>query len=89
MTMCAACQQPIDEDQPSAIRSGEVQFHLACAPASLLAEVYEEYEAILRKGVRYFVEKYRAGPVDATRPGPQFIELGSALEAERSRRARQ
>ncbi|MFZ0891113.1 MAG: hypothetical protein WB778_08575 [Thermoplasmata archaeon] len=87
MTDCAGCGLAIDSDLRPAIRSGSQRFHLPCAPAALLAEAQEEYDAILRKGLRYFLEKYHAGPTESKSPGPQFIELGSALAAERTRRA--
>jgi hypothetical protein len=87
MTNCAECGAAIDLDARPAIRAGAQCFHLTCAPAALLAGAQEEYEAILRKGVRYFLEKYHPGPLDSTAPGSEFLAFGSALAAERARRA--
>ncbi|MFZ3356165.1 MAG: hypothetical protein WA549_05325 [Thermoplasmata archaeon] len=87
MTNCADCGAVIGSDPRPAIRSGPQSYHLTCAPAALLAEAQDEYEAILRKGVRYFLEKYHVGPTEAAHPGPQFVALGSAIATERTRRA--
>jgi hypothetical protein len=89
MTECAQCGRPVDSASPSlGLRSGERVYHVACAPSELLDRAEEEHAAILRKGVRYFVEKYSLGPT----PGPEvagaFLELGRALESERARRGR-
>jgi len=47
----------------------------------------EEYRAILRKGVRFFLEKYAGSPGTNPDLGVEFLELGKAVEAERARRA--
>jgi len=46
----------------------------------------EEYRAILRKGVRYFLEKYSGPPGTNPDLGVEFLELGKAVEAERALR---
>ncbi len=88
MATCAGCGQPIERSSTEAIRTGEQAFHLSCAPLPLLDDAREEYEAILRKGVQYFVEKYHVGSTDGSRPERLFIAMGAALEAERARRPR-
>jgi hypothetical protein len=86
MTDCAGCRTSVDSGPGGAIRSGARCFHLPCAPAALLAEAQEEYDAILRKGVRYFLEKYSVGGRESVPPVAQFLELGSALATERAHR---
>lgn len=87
MTACAKCGEPIQPSGPrAAIRSGDDVYHVACAPAALVESALEEYRAILRKGVRYFVEKYGTLPSADPDLGLHFLELGRALEAEQHRR---
>ncbi|HTW39257.1 MAG TPA: hypothetical protein VMF04_00100 [Thermoplasmata archaeon] len=85
MTDCVACGQPTSDARPS-IRAGSLVYHVACAPPELLDAASEEYRAILRKGVRYFLEKYAEPESPATDPGPAFLRLGQAIEAERGKR---
>ena len=87
MTECDECGQELaPTDRCSALRQGTAWYHLACAPRELVATAFEEHQAILRKGIRYFVEKYSAAPADALQLGATFVDLGRALEAERARR---
>jgi hypothetical protein len=88
MTTCAVCQLGIDLEGGFGIRSGDQAFHIGCAPEALLMEACDEYEAIVRKGVRYFVEKYSVGAADPKNAAPRFMQLGAILEAERQRRTR-
>lgn len=74
-------------DPRPAIRSEGEAYHLACAPPPLLESAAEEYRAIVRKGVRYFVGKYSCEPVEEAQLGERFLELGRALDAESLRRA--
>lgn len=88
MVGCAKCGRPFDPGASSVtLRSDRGRFHLPCAPTDLLESAVEEYGAILRKGVRYFVEKYSASPSTPAEIGPRFLELGQAVESERARRA--
>jgi hypothetical protein len=89
MTACAACAGAIEPGgSRSALRSGERVYHVACAPTELLESASEEHRAIVRKGVRYFVEKYSAGPEGDPDVGRSFVELGRAIDVERERRTR-
>jgi hypothetical protein len=89
MTNCSGCNRPVvPSDTQPALRSGPEEYHLSCAPEAMLEAAAEEYRAIVRKGVRYFVEKYSVGAVEAPEVGRRFSELGQAIEAESGRRAR-
>lgn len=94
MSTCASCRRQIVSGRGKVgIRNRGKAYHLSCAPASLLNTAIEEWDAILSRGVEYFVAKYV--PADA-RPvgkgGPavvsRFAEIGEKLKAEaKSRRA--
>ena len=85
MSDCRACGRPMPGSE-LAILSGTIPYHVACAPPELIDAASEEYRAILRKGVRYFLEKY-GDPVAAEGdPGAAFLALGSAIEKERGKR---
>ncbi|MGI0071900.1 MAG: hypothetical protein ACRECT_07570 [Thermoplasmata archaeon] len=87
MTRCAGCSKPLEPAVTEEIlRSGGDLYHLACVPGALLATAAEEYQAILRKGVRYFVDKYGDPAVEHDDLGDRFLRLGRAVEAERRRR---
>jgi hypothetical protein len=89
MANCAACGRAVvPSDEISTLRSDAGSFHLACAPNELVERASEEYRAILRKGVRYFVDKYAGFPSPTADLGGQFGDLGRAVEGERERRAR-
>jgi hypothetical protein len=99
-TSCPACGRALAEsDTPRAIQDGENgAYHLRCAPAGLLRQADEEWSAVLRKGVRYFVAKYgiSGAVIDARSPaispshgdeiGAVFLELGKAVREELDRR---
>lgn len=87
MDRCAGCGVALSAHPPRPLVRGEGRsFHVGCAPGPLLAGAVEEYRAILRKGVRYFVEKYSVSGDPPTEPGVLFVTLGDALEAEARRR---
>lgn len=87
MARCAECGGPVAPSDPRpSVRSDDTFYHLSCAPKSLVLAVAEEYRAILRKGVRYFVEKYGVTPPGTTDPGTSFVGLGRAVEGELQRR---
>jgi hypothetical protein len=89
MSVCVGCGRPLDSPQGGPnLRSDSGTFHIGCAPAELVERASEEYQAILRKGVRYFVDKYSGTPSSAADLGVRFWELGRAIEEERERRAR-
>ena len=87
MSACGACGRalPTSEDAPT-IHGGSGSFHLGCAPPDLVVAASEEYRAIVRKGVRYFVEKYSSSVGEGGDLGARFLDLGRALESERARR---
>jgi hypothetical protein len=88
--LCENCGQPIlAEGVPPPLRSGGLYYHTPCAPEGLLLEASGEYEAILRKGVRYFVEKFGEPPVPTEGTVRRFVALGEAIQGERDRRARE
>lgn len=89
MANCAACGRALVPSDPmSTMRSDAGSLHLACAPNELVERASEEYHAIIRKGVRYFVDKYAGFPSTTADLGTQFSDLGSAVEKERERRGR-
>ena len=89
MTECAVCGGSLPPLDPRpALRGPDRVVHVACAPAPLIDSAYEEYHAIVRKGIRYFVEKYGASEVAPAEVGAVFLEIGRSLDDERTRRAR-
>jgi hypothetical protein len=87
MVDCVACGSPLGgEHESPGIRGPAGAYHLSCAPDHLLRDADEEYAAIVRKGVRYFLEKFGTSSDGATDPGEAFLSLGSAIRRERSRR---
>jgi hypothetical protein len=87
MDTCPTCGGPFRSDGVATIHSGGSRFHLPCATTELLDRAVEEYRAILRKGVRYFLEKYSELPASGEVVGDRFLEFGRQLEAERAHRA--
>jgi hypothetical protein len=87
MEECAGCGESVELGGPSPVlRSSGKFYHLTCAPADLVNNAAEEYQAILRKGMRYFVEKYSAPGDSETDLGSRFLALGRSIEEERRRR---
>jgi len=87
MPDCVACGRPVaTSDSEPLLRAGAKTYHVACAPMSLVEQASEEYRAILRKGVRYFVEKYWDPAGGHEDLAGEFLALGRALERERDRR---
>jgi hypothetical protein len=88
MDRCSTCGEAVTAAEAvPVLRSEAGLYHLPCAPAALVVSAAEEYQAILRKGVRYFVEKYGASPSGPQDLGGSFLRLGRAVEAEAQRRA--
>jgi len=88
MEDCATCGRPLGPGDPRpTLRSDGSAFHLSCAPSELVDRASEEYRAIVRKGVRYFVEKYAGTLPTSADASVRFLELGRAIEAERARRS--
>jgi len=89
MAECSSCGGPLQPDDPRpTLRSEGAAYHLSCAPSDLVDRASEEYRAILRKGVRYFMDKYAEVASPTSNLGARFLDLGRALEGERERRAR-
>jgi hypothetical protein len=87
MADCSVCGAPVGGAAGGpGIRAEAEIYHVRCAPDTLLRAAGEEYEAILRKGVSYFVEKYGVAPSDPPRSGAEFLEVGTAVLQERARR---
>jgi hypothetical protein len=87
MVTCSSCGRPFSASESElSFRSGDALYHVACAPTALLDSASEEFEAVLRKGIRYFVEKYSGPEGPPGDPGARFLALGRAIEQERSRR---
>ncbi|MBI4257962.1 MAG: hypothetical protein HY619_03310 [Thaumarchaeota archaeon] len=59
MAACAKCGQrlKISEDSIS-IGERDLHYHVACAPNDLLQDVITEANAIVSRGIKYFVDKY-------------------------------
>jgi hypothetical protein len=86
---CAGCGRPLLlEDPVPALTSGKARYHLTCAPSQVVQAAADEYRAILRKGVRYFIEKYGRSSDSTSDPGAQFLALGRAVEEEHARRTK-
>jgi hypothetical protein len=94
---CGSCGRPIDaQGREPGLARGEESYHLRCAPIDVVRDATEEWNAIVRKGVRYFIEKYvpaelRHGseldPNDRSAAyGEQFVAVGLALQSEARRR---
>ncbi len=89
MRPCAGCGTAVTSADPGpSLRDGDQVFHMACAPPALITSASEEYRAILRKGVRYFLDKYGGASDGERNLGEGFLCLGQAIEAERDRRSR-
>jgi hypothetical protein len=87
MDRCAACGEELAGGAtPPPLRAEGGVYHVACAPEALVRSAAEEYQAILRKGVRYFVDKYGGDAGSRDSPGARFVAIGTALEAELRRR---
>jgi hypothetical protein len=87
MTACRGCGADLGSVRPGIVfRTGDSLYHFPCAPGDLLAAASEEYRAIVRKGVRYFVEKYSTLPQDESSVLQGFLALGDAIDQERGRR---
>jgi hypothetical protein len=85
MPECTGCRRAVSASEDT-IRGPAGPYHMGCAPNSLVEAAAEEHAAIVRKGVRYFVEKYDGFPSATTDWGPRFVALGTALQRERSSR---
>ena len=87
MIQCSACGKPVGVGggEPS-LRHGQMIYHVRCAPQDVIETVAAEYQAILRKGVRYFVEKYSGSSNPESDLGGQFLALGGAVLEEQLRR---
>ncbi len=91
MVNCSACGKTISgKGRDQGIRERELVYHISCAPSDLLDDAVSEWNAILDRGIKYFVRKYspRAGKRSggrATNVG-DFADLGVALIAETKRR---
>lgn len=88
MTACGGCRRELDPaTEPQFLRSADRVYHLPCAPAELLAAASEEYRAIVRKGIRYFVDKYEGPGVADPDVARKFLELGRSIDGEIARRS--
>lgn len=93
MVTCSACGKPISgKDRDLGIRERDQSYHIACAPDDLLDDAVSEWNAILDRGVVYFVRKYSVpgGPKSRNRAArvDSFADLGKRIIAESKRRSR-
>lgn len=59
MVTCSACGKRIEEEgRLSSIMSKDLVYHLGCAPEGLVRDAMTEWDAIVTKGIKYFVSKY-------------------------------
>jgi hypothetical protein len=87
VTQCRSCGAVLsDAPAEPGLRSSEGVYHVRCAPDVLLRDAADEYAAIVRKGVHYFVEKYGAPTTESEPVGERFVGLGTAVLAETERR---
>jgi hypothetical protein len=100
MPTCEACGRAMSEGAGQVnLGSAGKHYHMGCAPAALVADALTEWNAIVAKGVKYFVEKYlpaETRPVayaslstDKDNPSGYsrlFTDAGEALRAESSKR---
>ncbi len=84
MATCASCRKEIRPTGISGIRDGRKAYHLACAPKSLLSNAVEEWDAILSRGIEYYVGKYsvKSSPRGKDALFRHFASLGVKLKAE-------
>jgi len=101
MVACTACGETLKSGRGLAIGIDGKTYHAACAPDKLVVDSLEEWNAIVRKGVQYFVGKYLP---EETRPAKYqalesradaparyislFSEAGASLRAEDKKRQR-
>ena len=86
MAECTSCRRSLASSDPS-LRGSDGTYHLRCAPTPLLDAAAEEHEAIVRKGVRYFVQKYDGSGDTTDDWSARFVALGTALDRERRSRS--
>jgi len=56
---CAGCGKPIvTEESKISVGERDLNYHLSCAPDDLLNDAVTEGNAILARGVTYYVNKY-------------------------------
>jgi hypothetical protein len=56
---CNACGQPIEVGgEPIHIGERDLLYHLPCAPGDLLDDAVTEGNAVLTRGITYYVNKY-------------------------------
>jgi len=56
---CSACGQPIEVGgEPIHIGERDLLYHLPCAPGDLLEDAVTEGNAVLTRGITYYVNKY-------------------------------
>lgn len=101
--MCSVCGKDIEGERPvSSIRGTDQVYHVGCAPEELVRDALAEWDAIVKKGVKYFVRKYLsnesnlsslsttdASQDDSTAHNRLFTEFGDVLRDEIERRKNQ
>ncbi len=99
MVNCSGCGRAVEGGEAINIGIEEKVFHLSCAPDQLVDDALEEWSAIVKRGVTYFVGKYQppnARPsgysnLDSPKDGPSsyiklFAAVGEALRTETTKR---
>ncbi len=99
MVKCSGCGKAIEGGDTINIGLEDKTYHIACAPDQLLGDALEEWNAIVKRGVKYFVGKYqppKARPsgysnLDSRKDGPAnyirlFTDVGEALRTETGKR---
>lgn len=90
MASCAACGKQVSTSRGGwGLRERDLVYHIRCAPDDLLDDATSEWDAILDRGMTYFVKKYSPegrGPNDRRQTLASFAELGGRISAESKRR---
>lgn len=91
MVACASCGKQISTAKgPAGIRERDQVYHINCAPDDLLADALSEWDAILDRGLTYFVKKYSTSRGGGLRGRQAYVglfsEMGRSMAAESKKR---
>ncbi len=95
MVACKACGKKVATEAGGiGVRERDQAYHIACAPDDLLGDALSEWDAILDRGIKYFVKKYsvtdqkKALKLNRQSYSAQFARMGEALKNELRERKR-
>jgi len=104
MTKCSACGNNIDEGTAGlSVSERDLVYHTRCVPYDLLTDAVGEWNAVVNRGIAYFVNKYLSSKIEveglrrAAKPLNEqsmlsyclaFTEMGKTYRNELERRKR-